>query len=825
MKQLSRPLILIMSLFLIQNIYAGHVSQQSAKEAATHFFISQLNRNQPHDLSVNLADTRIHNDQTLMYIFNIEDQGFVIISAWDGTIPVLGYSNAEIFPQETGNQPPAFQEMMNFYEEQIGEAIAKDLKATPEISAAWDGLINPANFTDNGRSVSPLLTSTWSQSCYYNELCPEDENAPYGYCGHVPVGCVATAMAQVMKYWEYPITGTGSHSYSVPPYGVQSADFGNTTYAWENMPNTVGSSNISVATLIYHCAVSVEMQFSPNGSGASSWDAMNALENNFDYDPEAQFYYKSSYTDEEWESMLREELDLGRPVIYRGQGTGGHAWVCDGYSADDYFHMNWGWGGYANGYFYLSNLNPAGLNFTTNQAAIMHIKPENAAVEPPRNLVAEVIENDVHLSWEEPLESQWINWDDGSTQGALGVVGGGSFDAAAKWDPEHLEPFDGMYITKVTAYLASSEPDYYVKIWTGPNAANLVYSQPVSDMVANSWNMIVLDEAVEINTATHLYVGISVTNQPNTHSAVGYDGGPAVEGYGNLVSFNGITWTTLSNYSMNVNWNIQAYVNTSAEGKNTATGILPEKPNNNKASGRLIAYKVKGGTQVTHPENRTPIGYNVYRNGAKINDEPVGSLQYIDEDVPNGTHEYFVTSFYNAGESAPGNIVSVVCGLVAHEIQLEAGWNSISSSLIPLTTGIEEICMPIMGNLICMLDMTGFYYPAMGINTLQNWNYENGYLIKVEQACTLPFNGLPSEDQSLQLDAGWNLIPVLSDCEVPASELFMNILTDFIVVKDAAGTGVYWPAKGINTLSALEPGKAYFVKMQNSNTATFPACE
>jgi len=197
----------------------------------------------------------------------------------------------------------------------------------------------------------------------------------------VYTGCVATAMAQVLKYWNYPSQGSGSHSYTHATYGLLSADFGSTTYNWTNMPNNVVSSNNSVATLMYHCGVSVEMDYSADGSGAYSGDVVPALVNYFNYSPNVEMKSLNSFSTANWIMMLKAELDAHRPVYYGGDnGTEGHAFVCDGYDTDSKFHFNWGWSGSANGYFAIGALNPSlSYKFNSNNEAIIRIKPPSNA--------------------------------------------------------------------------------------------------------------------------------------------------------------------------------------------------------------------------------------------------------------------------------------------------------------------------------------------------------------------------------------------------------------------------------------------------------------
>ena len=200
--------------------------------------------------------------------------------------------------------------------------------------------------------VAPLVTTTWNQDAPYNDSCPIwNGNRCY-------TGCVATAMAQILKYWEHPAQGVGiSRAYNttvngiaIPPLNFEIdyhfSDMGNAT------PQTA-TEKANVARLMYHCGVSVRMEYDPSESGATSEAAARAFSNYFKYD--AVYLSQAGYSDSAWYALLRAELDSARPVYYAGlelaAEESSHAWVCDGYDNDNYFHFNWGWGGYDDGYY------------------------------------------------------------------------------------------------------------------------------------------------------------------------------------------------------------------------------------------------------------------------------------------------------------------------------------------------------------------------------------------------------------------------------------------------------------------------------------------
>ncbi len=324
------------------------------------------------------------------YIFNNEGgKGFVIIAADDCVTPILGYSYDNNFAAE--NLPPNLKGWLDGYAEQI--RIAVDMRATvsDEIRADWECLRQGRNLPIKSETaVDHLLSTTWGQGDYYNLLCPEDNSSQYG--GHALTGCAATAMAQILKFWEYPndAHSVGWHEYEHPVYGTLGAYYGydGGSYYWNFMPNQLNFSTPlnqkqAVASLMYHCGVSVEMNYGPNESSAYTTAAEIAFRAFFDYN-NATLVMKSSYdTDMQWINLLKNELDNGRPIFYAGSGTGGHAFVCEGYNNSNYFYFNWGWSGQANGHFPVSSLTPLTTDgyqyyqhdYSYNQQAIIGIEP------------------------------------------------------------------------------------------------------------------------------------------------------------------------------------------------------------------------------------------------------------------------------------------------------------------------------------------------------------------------------------------------------------------------------------------------------------------
>ncbi len=369
---------LISLLFIVNFSLAEPVLLQTAKTLAKNFYFEKVNffmDMEYDDIIVDNYQTYFDGNELIYYVFNFQDVGFVIISADDSVFPVLGYSFEENFTNETF--PDAFSSWMDHYSEQISKARLRNLSPTPQISKVWNNYLefNPEQFqkSSDQKGVAPLLTSNWSQSYYYNIMCPND---PESYGGHTPAGCVAIAMAQLMFYFRYPDFGEGSHGYE-SDYGYEFADFANTNYKWNEMVNAIyNMSNPAIAELVYHVGVSVEMNYGTNSSSANTWDTQYALMNYFRYNENAQYISRFD-TNVSFKDSLIKCLDQKIPLIYKGGNfMESHSFVCDGYQDSSFFHFNWGWNGMYNGFFHIDTLNPNVWDFTFNQAAVINIYPE-----------------------------------------------------------------------------------------------------------------------------------------------------------------------------------------------------------------------------------------------------------------------------------------------------------------------------------------------------------------------------------------------------------------------------------------------------------------
>lgn len=415
------------ALMLSMTVLAERVAQEDAALVANNFMnvgntVSGVQKAPAKKMVLKKAATASENQY---YVYeNANGEGWVMVAANDVVSPILAYSNTGTF--RTDNQPVNVRTWLGKYDKFITKIEADGAAQDEEVAAEWSALKKGVRKAKGDAVVGPLVKTTWDQDDPYRTLTPNGS----GSIGKAYTGCVATAMAQVMNYWQWPKQGTGSHTYqpimqldddgdgypdrdTIIYPGNLTANFGETTYDWDNMLDTYTSSATSaqknaVATLMFHCGVSVEMMYgddSYGGSGAytgnyGDWTdptcAQNAFPTYFGYKKdglvsymrdgfsyEGTTYYEK-WTDEEWTAMVKEELDKKHPIMYGGAGyEGGHSFICDGYDDSNYFHFNWGWSGQNDGYYKLSSLKPGsggagggGYDFSEDQDVIIGIVPD-----------------------------------------------------------------------------------------------------------------------------------------------------------------------------------------------------------------------------------------------------------------------------------------------------------------------------------------------------------------------------------------------------------------------------------------------------------------
>lgn len=384
------------------SIKADNVDIQTAKEIGAYYFTVATGAKAPVN-SDKLELAAQYDNPTLcipaLYTFNVEGNGFVVVSASDATEPIWAYSpEGSLDPK---NLNPAAKYMLDSYAEIISEVQNSQAKATNQIKNLWKEL-EEQTYTCDLSKAGVLVQTKWDQGentkPSYNVLCPT-VNGKYCYAG-----CVAVAMGQIIKYWNYPVRG------AVEGNTTAICSWNNTTvkykfwvdsnkFVYDSMPNTINSGSSwnnkrAVSKLLFACGVTVGMDWGVDGSGAQSYKVPEALSKWFLYSSEARYLSRSSITDANWLKMLHEELDDNhRPVYYSGfDGTSsgrdaGHAWVIAGTSANDNtkFYINWGWGGSSNGFYTLAPVTAiqtaGGYKFSSNHAMVYKIYPKDLSID------------------------------------------------------------------------------------------------------------------------------------------------------------------------------------------------------------------------------------------------------------------------------------------------------------------------------------------------------------------------------------------------------------------------------------------------------------
>ena len=368
MKRTTTILIAICVSALFAN--GKQISQNAALSAARKY--SRTGQVAP---AKNLRSDKTNNAP--YYAFNLE-QGYVIVSGDDEMTELVGYAENGFFDAE--NVPPQMQLWLDGYAEYVAAVQSGKAKARKILLSDSPSVV-----------VEPLVTTKWNQDAPFNNFAPEytDDNNNTQRCA---TGCAATAMAQIMKFHNWPEQGVGHYSYEHQSFGTISSNFSEHVYDWTNMIDRYNNGEYSnmqadaVALLMKDCGVSLNMNYGPV-SGASIYSYYPAFKNYFRYS--SRTVNRSGCETAEFTKIITDELQEGRPLIYCGTGEdGGHAFVVDGYDTNYFLHVNWGWGGYSDGYFDMNYMDPTGLGigggsgaFKWNQGIVL-ARPLKDGVEP-----------------------------------------------------------------------------------------------------------------------------------------------------------------------------------------------------------------------------------------------------------------------------------------------------------------------------------------------------------------------------------------------------------------------------------------------------------
>lgn len=366
---MKKSFIVILSLILFTfSAFAKEVTEDTAiRKASELMSVRQTNFSG----RVSCIQLVYASGNPVYYIIHFAPEGWVMVSAQDITKPIIGYSETGSF--EKNNQPESMRSWFQHIEEEIVDAVKNNSKTHPEWEIADTG--NPLRIKRSPASepVEPLIKVKFNQSRPFNTFCPSDNN------GTSLVGCVAVAMAQAMTVSRHPVKPNGSYSFFHNTYGNIYVNYDEQApYNWDLIISGTDGKQ-EAARLLYHCGVSVRMDYGVTGSGTQTTYVVNALKNFYSYAPSVKIYPRNTYQGD-WEELLLNELNAGRPVVYSGNNGGvGHAFNLDGHDGNYMYHVNWGWGGANNGYYTIDGMKDGDQIYTQNQQMIVGIRPPSEA--------------------------------------------------------------------------------------------------------------------------------------------------------------------------------------------------------------------------------------------------------------------------------------------------------------------------------------------------------------------------------------------------------------------------------------------------------------
>ena len=666
MKQYRFYTLMVALLLVSFSAFAGNVDTQRAKALGKKF----VEANFKHNTQLEWVYTTLTSKgRPSCYVFNVASGGFIIVSACDLTSPVLGYSETGSF--NTENIPDGLAYFLDGYGQSVDFAEENLQIADFEIAREWENLERFGQTqTVKTAVVPPLITTHWDQGCYYNACCPKDDDGP---CGYTYAGCVATSMAQVLKYWNYPEHGTGTHTYNCPPYGDLYANFGATTYHWDEMPESLNDDDLNVATAMYHCGVSVNMFYGSYGSGALHQSIPAALSSYFGYCT-SHSILRDNYTYKQWVTLIHEALDLATPILYGASADGGsaHAFVLDGYDANGLIHINWCWGGELDGYFSIDNFYTYNTHWTLAQKMVADARPLDIFNNMPKAPTALVVEplSDVSYActvrWNNPTknlnESNLTHIDqivvkrDGNV-----IYTENDVTPGAAMEIIDEVPFYGLHDYQVYAVnnniqgLMATQSE----VRFGPSCT---WTIECGTSNSNGWEGA---EVQVLNNAMQVMASATTTSASATVS---------VEvPLGNVA----LAWVKGNSTVNNVAFSIKDTENQLVYSYSGPMADLGEgvfrRTNNTCGQSEACDAPVDLYAEVEDNQNVSLVwshwgpstedaDYNVYRDGILVSTVRGHIAEYIDEAPSDGGHCYYVTAFCASGESEPTNEACVTIG-------------------------------------------------------------------------------------------------------------------------------------------------------------------
>ena len=667
---MKKYLLTVMALILgIGLMQAGPVDAKRAQLVGQQFAQTTM-QSKSADLELVYAPVTSRGTAAF-YVFNVGQNGYVVVSGDDSYRPIIGYSKSDPYdPTNPG---------LNYYLRTI-QLSRENLTGTPtqEITAEWEMVTNEGRLMskNGGRMVDIICQTRWNQNYPYNYYCPAWTGTGNSG-GHFYAGCVATAMAQVMKVWDHPLQGQGSHTYTSPahpytsthpanvPSSTCSANFGATTYDWANMPNRITSSSPqvqidAVATLIYHCAVSVDMDWDYDGSGSNSQLAAQSIANYFKYTNAAVYQRRANYSPTVWAQKVKESLDMGWPMVYSGVEEGepyGHAFVLDGYNDNDMYHFNFGWSGSGDDWFTFET-----QTYHVNDGAIFNFVPidvYNTTPQAPTDLTVTPAANNelsATLTWTNPSKTLT-----NATLASLDYI-------VVKRGEEVIATIDNVTPGQAMSFVDNEVPrfdlfQYSIYGVSNGSHGKTTYSETVSFGPTCNWTIMMASNNPQgwrggfisiYNSAGSLLRTCTTTSSSPSSISLSIPIGRVYFG-----------WTAPSEEltSMTIilknSQGSTEYTYTGAS-SGLEEGIIFTTNNGcGNAPGTAVPMNLVAVVDETNPNDihvswdpvaEEGYGYNIYRDGVHYRTIPEGTT-FVDHNTPLGGHCYYATFLSFGGEN------------------------------------------------------------------------------------------------------------------------------------------------------------------------------
>lgn len=645
---MKKSYLLIIALLAFNSLIANPVDVTEAKVLGQKFM----------DAPLTLAYTAFSNrGEACYYVFN-DEKGFVIISADDFYRPVIGYSENGKF--DVDNIPPALQDYLDNIVA-VRSLNRSTSSAAPDVAADWRMLEKTGKLVSRhgGRGVDYLVQTQWNQDYPYNYFCPED---PDGSHGHTYVGCLATSMAQLVSFWKDPVHGYGSHCYYHEDYGQICADFENTYYDWDHIANKINENSpieeIEAAALIsFHCGVTIDMGYGPDGSGGASGPIPAAMHTYFNYSDAIVQLRRDDFETEVWKGMVREQFDMGWPMYYGGCDDGCHAFICDGYDDYDMFHFNLGWGGGSDGWYIIDDApytNPADAMFNFVPQAVYDATPS-----APTNLTVNT-ESDTSLNalviWTNPT-----TYLDGTPLTDIEKV------VVMRNSKVCYETTDGIVAGQEMSFTdhVPCYDSYEYKVFVVSNGRNgkQMILRHVSFGPSCDWKVVMSTDDYNGWKGNH----ISIYNMANTEIAqmTITSSSPQVVHFDAPIGSLYFSWVASNDTVDNISINIKDAQNNSVFSYSGSSADLNEgvfatvnngcgNDNPTEAPGELYATTVDDNILLTWSgSSKATYGYNIYRDGVLC--YLVDTEEFIDEEASLGGHCYQICYLTDGGESPLSN--------------------------------------------------------------------------------------------------------------------------------------------------------------------------